>query len=167
MSRTLGWLLGVVLLVAGCWWLYSRSVARNVPGSGDVFTHNQISDPKNSSDQMDIDGNPLKQDTAAAVAPAAPTIRTPFPAASTTAVAPTAAQENTTPQAPAGVPTGDSIDRNPPAGMAFGGSGKYQWYRQGNITWRIDTRTGATCIDFATMDEWRKPIVYTNGCRKG
>jgi hypothetical protein len=50
--------------------------------------------------------------------------------------------------------------------MAFGGSGKYQWYRQGDITWRIDTANGDTCIDFATMEQWARPIVYSHGCAR-
>lgn len=62
------------------------------------------------------------------------------------------------------LPASDTLSPNAPTGMAFGGSGKFQWYRQGNLTWRINTQTGATCIDFATMDEWAKPIVYSHGC---
>jgi hypothetical protein len=58
----------------------------------------------------------------------------------------------------------DTISPNPPNGMAFSGSGRYQLYRQGNITWRLDTETGRTCIIFATDDEWRKPRVYKAGC---
>ena len=52
----------------------------------------------------------------------------------------------------AGLPVSDSIPRDPPVGMAFGGSGKYQWYRQGDITWRLDTNSGSACIDFATTE---------------
>jgi hypothetical protein len=48
--------------------------------------------------------------------------------------------------------------------MKFGGGGVYQWYRQGNLTWRINTQTGASCIVYATMEEWRKPIVMQHGC---
>lgn len=62
------------------------------------------------------------------------------------------------------LPVSDTLSPNSPNGMAFGGSGKFQWYRQGNLTWRINTQSGDTCIAFATMDEWQKPIVYTHGC---
>lgn len=58
----------------------------------------------------------------------------------------------------------DTISPNPPNGTAFSGSGRYQLYRQGNITWRLDTETGRTCIIFATDNEWRKPRVYKAGC---
>jgi hypothetical protein len=50
--------------------------------------------------------------------------------------------------------------------MTFSGSGRYQLYRQGNITWRLDTETGKSCVIFATDEEWRKPRVYHAGCGK-
>jgi hypothetical protein len=61
-------------------------------------------------------------------------------------------------------PASDSIPRNPPNGMLFAGSGKYQLYRQGDITWRLNTDTGEACILFATDAEWSKPRVYQHGC---
>lgn len=60
--------------------------------------------------------------------------------------------------------TGDTVGANPPDGAKYLGTGRYQLYRQGNITWRIDTDTGKTCIIFATDEEWKKPKVYRNGC---
>lgn len=68
--------------------------------------------------------------------------------------------------APGAVPETDSISPNPPNGMTFAGSGRFQLYRQGNITWRLDTESGRTCIIFATDEEWRKPKVYKAGCGK-
>ena len=53
---------------------------------------------------------------------------------------------------------------NPPNGLAYVGSGRFQVYRQGNLTWRFDTQTGHTCILFATLEEWQKQIVSRNGC---
>jgi hypothetical protein len=64
------------------------------------------------------------------------------------------------------VPASDTISPNPPNGMTFAGSGRYQLYRQGNITWRLDTETGRSCVIFATDEEWRKPRVYHAGCGK-
>lgn len=61
-------------------------------------------------------------------------------------------------------PASDSIRRNPPDGRVFAGSGKYQIYRQGDITWRLNTETGAACVLFATEAEWRKTQVYRHGC---
>jgi hypothetical protein len=62
------------------------------------------------------------------------------------------------------IPEGDTINPNPPNGMKFAGTGKYQLYRQGNITWRLNTDTGQSCIIFATDEEWKKPRVYRAGC---
>ena len=62
------------------------------------------------------------------------------------------------------VPVTDSISANAPNGMVFSGPGKYQLYRQGNITWRLDTGNGHTCIVFATEEEWKKPQVLRAGC---
>jgi len=69
--------------------------------------------------------------------------------------------------APANLPTSDSVPANPANGARFSGSGTYQWYRQGNLTWRVDTASGRSCIDYATMEEWRKPIVSSHGCGRG
>jgi hypothetical protein len=61
-------------------------------------------------------------------------------------------------------PNSDSIAPNPPNGAAFTGRGTYQWYREGNLTWRLNTETGSSCIAYATMAEWRKTIVIDHGC---
>jgi hypothetical protein len=37
--------------------------------------------------------------------------------------------------------------------MVFSGTGHYQLYRQGNLTWRMNTDTGRACILFATDEE--------------
>jgi hypothetical protein len=57
-------------------------------------------------------------------------------------------------------------DLKPPSLSVFSGVGRYQLYRQGDITWRLDTETGKTCIVFATDEEWTKPRVFRNGCAK-
>ncbi len=62
------------------------------------------------------------------------------------------------------IPATDSIPPNPPDNMKFAGTGRYQLYRQGNLTWRLDTDSGRTCIIFATDEEWHKPRVSTQGC---
>ena len=63
-------------------------------------------------------------------------------------------------------PAMDSIPPNPQNGIRFGGSGSgnYQWYREGNLTWRINTQTGTSCIIYATQEEWRKRTVMEHGC---
>ncbi|MGO4211246.1 hypothetical protein AB4Y89_12920 [Terriglobus sp. 2YAB30_2] len=62
-------------------------------------------------------------------------------------------------------PLTDSQQPNAVNGSRFAGSGKYQVYRQGNITYRIDTETGQECILLATNEEWKKPQVYQRGCK--
>ena len=64
----------------------------------------------------------------------------------------------------AGAPATDTISPNPPNGMVFSGTGHFQLYRQGNLTWRLDTDTGQSCVLFATDEEWRKPKVFHAGC---
>ena len=58
----------------------------------------------------------------------------------------------------------DALPANPPNGVRYGGSGPYEWYRQGNLTWRINTLNGTSCIVYATPEEWRKPAVMRHGC---
>lgn len=61
-------------------------------------------------------------------------------------------------------PAADSASPNPQNNVHFRGAGSFEWYRQGNITWRVDTTTGQSCIVYATMEEWRKQIVLKHGC---
>lgn len=87
------------------------------------------------------------------------------PVASAPVVVPTTGQPGGLRHAlPPGLPAGDTESPLAPNGMRFAGSGSYQWYRQGNLTWRVDTTTGRSCIIYATMDEWRKQIVMSHGC---
>ena len=65
-----------------------------------------------------------------------------------------------------GGPLADTLSPNPPNGTVFAGTGKFQIYRQGNLTWRVDTNTGESCVLFATNEEWRKPQVYRHGCNR-
>lgn len=65
---------------------------------------------------------------------------------------------------PAAIPASDTIPPNPPDGLAYAGTGRFEVYRQGNLTWRLDTESGRACVLFATNEEWRKPRVYRHGC---
>jgi hypothetical protein len=62
------------------------------------------------------------------------------------------------------IPTSDSLPRSAPNGIVMARPGRYQLYRQGDITWRLDTDTGFSCALFATEAQWRKTIVYDHGC---
>ena len=59
----------------------------------------------------------------------------------------------------------DSQPPDAPDGVRFGGSGRFQIYRQGNLTFRVNTQTGSSCVLYATMEEWRRPDVYRHSCR--
>ncbi len=61
-------------------------------------------------------------------------------------------------------PATDTLAPDAPNRAAFRGSGRFQVYRQGDLTWRVNTDTGNTCVLFATLNEWRKPLVYRNAC---
>jgi len=74
------------------------------------------------------------------------------------------------PQAQTGVytlPATETLSRNPPDRTILAGAGRYELYRQGDITWRMDTATGKACVLFATEAMWRKSLVYDHGCEAG
>jgi hypothetical protein len=48
--------------------------------------------------------------------------------------------------------------------MLFAAGGKFQLYRQGDITWRLNAETGQACILFATDAQWSRARVYQHGC---
>jgi hypothetical protein len=134
-KRIIGFLVALLIIYLG-YLGYQRYAGQN--DSGEVHVDTTTSAAKDSSDS---DSEPVSR-PAIVYPPAQPAV------------------QNTTVAAPAT----DSISPNPANGMAYAGSGKFQVYRQGNLTWRVDTASGHACILFATMEEWKKPIVYNNGC---
>jgi hypothetical protein len=84
------------------------------------------------------------------------------PAGTPTSTATASSLPSASTVAPSGPADSESSDA--PNGVRFAGSGNYQWYRQGDVTYRIDTTTGKSCIIYATKREWRDPLVYNNGC---
>ena len=147
MGKKLVGIIVVVLIAAAAWYAYRRHTTQAGDGSikfDDTSALTDESKPASSgivTTPSDTSKPNIVQPTTNVQPPLSGTI-------STTSAAPAT----------------DSISANPTNGMAFTGSGKYQVYRQGNLTWRVDTETGRTCILFATMEEWRKPIVYQHGC---
>ncbi len=115
---------------------------------------------------------PPSQTTTFAAPSSSPAGMTPArPAATTLPVVPMAGQpvalaNSAGVPAPVEVPAHDSEPANAPNGMRFAGAGTYQWYRQGDLTYRIDTATGKSCVLYATKRQWRDPLVYNNGCGK-
>jgi len=86
--------------------------------------------------------------------------------APTAAAAPSVAEvvEDPSKAAATAIVSALSSDSSEPSGTALAGKGRYQLYRQGKITWRLDTDSGEACILFATEAEWHKQRVYENGC---
>ena len=184
----------VVALGYGGWLVYKQVTAGASVGSGDVSVRDAPAEKDRSDvAYTDLDGNrnnpqptttydrnAAPTDNPVAVANQQPSDR-PAPVAdsSTPLVSPTLAPipdnqiQTAVPASgtnmlasasPAALPVSDTIAPNPPNGAVFTGSGKFQWYRQGNITWRVNSGNGAACVAFATMEEWQKQIVYTHGC---
>lgn len=147
---------------------YNSYDAKRAGTSGEVYSNgvprSQAPDVKAQTSEADTIVYPSTADTAAAQS----TQTTTGQAANTTVEEPRGQAQVTQNQQPASgaVPASDTISPNPPNGMTFSGSGRYQLYRQGNITWRLDTETGKSCVIFATDEEWRKPRVYHAGCGK-
>lgn len=134
----------LILFVVFCVWVYRRHEAAVALGDGAVT--NPDGSPITSSQPQGTGGGrasnqPPVSEQRASFSPAAPAT------AQTTMV-----------------PANDTVAPNAPNGLAFGGTGRFQWYRQDNLTWRVDTQNGEACIAFATMEEWNKPIVYSHGC---
>ncbi|WP_035348979.1 hypothetical protein [Edaphobacter aggregans] len=144
---------------------YHSDDKRRAGTSGEVFSNDSALDraksetSRSSSGAVQAESAAQPQGSETIVYPAAGSHAS---SAGTDGTAPLVTQSQQA--APATAPGGDTISPNPPNGMAFAGTGRYQVYRQGNITWRLDTETGRSCILFATDEEWKKPRVYKAGC---
>ena len=193
MGSKIFWGLILLVLCVGGYFMYDHYHQEKAMGNGDVTWDSGQPSPEeharflkeNAGETPDGQSerkiNTASQDAAAAASGTAvvgPAAKTDSTAAVTTPAAPPAtpaAQPETAPgaytvssgAAPTNLPTSDSVPPNPTNGARFSGSGTYQWYRQGNLTWRVDTVSGHSCIDYATMEEWRKPIVSSHGCGRG
>ena len=158
----------VVVLVVGifAYVSYNRYDARRAGVSGEVFSN----DPQLARAKMDSVSRAATESTGSSggetiVYPPAATAQPVPAAAAAPASTPSALQvAQTGKPALETPPGGDTISPNPTNGMVFAGKGKYQVYRQGNITWRLNTETGQSCVLFATDEEWKKPRVYRAGC---
>jgi hypothetical protein len=148
--RQIFWIIIIVVVVIfGAAWLIHRSRTHAV-NSGDVYVRGQS-------------GDKMKTETPAGGAATEQPVETQQTAATATD-APAGAPVQQTQGDVVPPPATDSITRNPPNGMIFAGTGKYQLYRQGDITWRLNTDTGQACILFATDAEWRRARVFQHGC---
>ncbi len=148
----------VAAVILGASWYVHRSRLHAL-NSGDVFVREQPGDnaapkppPAPAASPVPPPSQPAPIGPSAVSTPASAKPSSPEPGASK-------------PSAAASAPAADTIARNPPNGMLFTGSGKYQLYRQGDITWRLNTDTGWACVLLATDAQWRRPRVYQQGCR--
>jgi len=154
------WLIAFALALALLMYIgYNRYDAKRAGSAGDVFPNDRDRGSAQVSDTRSSEGEKI-------VYPSAPAGQAAQPAAPTQTDGPGQTTQSMQP-APTTAPGNDTISPNPPNGMVFSGTGRYQLYRQGNITWRLDTETGRTCIIFATNEEWKKPQVYRAGCGRG
>jgi len=194
MGSKIFWFLILVVLCVGAYFMYDHYHLEKSAGSGDVTWDSGQPSPEEHArflkenagetpdGQSEHKTHTASEDATAAatgtteVGPAAKTdtpvvVTAPAPKAPESIVAKTEKEIQTlttsTPAAPSNLPTSDSVPPNPTNGARFSGSGTYQWYRQGNLTWRVDTVSGHSCIDYATMEEWHKPIVSSHGCGRG
>jgi hypothetical protein len=143
----------VLLLIAILAYVgYNTYDAKRAGANGDVFSSDSPTD-QSSRTKADTAASPGKSSPQPAVVYPAPTVQT-------TPVTPDNAPQTNAPA----LSRGDTISPNPPNGMVFSGTGRYQLYRQGDLTWRLNTDTGQNCILFATNEEWKKPKVYRAGC---
>jgi hypothetical protein len=154
MGRSILYIVIALILGTFVYMGYTRYDAKRAGANGDVFSSDS-SMGKSKGDAVPLSGSANSNPPAG---------QTPAPAIETTPVTPDATtQVGSAVGAPA-ASGGDTISPNPPNGMVFSGTGRYQLYRQGNLTWRVNTDSGKSCVLFATDDEWKKPKVYRAGC---
>lgn len=147
-KKILGFIV-IVLVLGTLWYAYRKRTAQAGDGSVEFedTSASMVDPPKPSSSASTTTPTDTSKRN---VVPATTNIQSAITSASNTVAS--------------AMPATDSISPNPANGVTFSGTGKFQVYRQGNLTWRVDTESGHTCILFATMEEWRKPLVYEHGC---
>lgn len=147
----------VITVVVASYYAYQRHLAAQRLRDGEV-TSGEVQD----SDGNAVHATPSRSDAPGTVntEPVATTRRS----SSETQSASFTQMQNQPAAALPAAPATDSEAPDAPNGMRFAGSGRFQVYRQGNLTWRVNTDDGSSCILFATNEEWRKPVVYNHGC---
>ena len=147
----------VLAVLLASYWAYQRHASAARLRDGDV-TASDVRD----SDGDTVHATPSRSDTPGTINTA------PFAASTRNSNTQSASMAQLQTQAVAtptsGAPANDSQAPDAPNGVGFAGSGRFQVYRQGNLTWRVNTDDGSSCILFATNEEWRKPNVYNHGC---
>jgi hypothetical protein len=154
MQKIFRLLLVAAAIILGVLWFahWSRTRALN---SGAVHVRNQPPDSSSKSPAPETaSGNPAAPDQ-------------PAPAQETASASPEAPPSAMVPQQPGPIstlPAGDTLSPHPPSGFNSPSAQKYALYRQGDLTYRLNTQSGQACVLLATDTLWRKPLVYQHGC---
>jgi len=162
MAKQVLWIVVIVIVAGFLYFGYTNYDAGRAATNGTVYSNDQPSSKHRSDDVSSEDS----RDTKSANQP----IVYPTPNQAPATVVP--GDQRTQPGTPgggiqaSGVPATDTQGPNAPNGMRFSGTGKYLLYRQGDITYRLDTDTGFSCVIFATDEQWKIPRVYRDGCGK-
>jgi hypothetical protein len=162
MARRVLWIAAIVIVGVLLYVGYTSYDAGRAASDGTVYSN----DPSSSKHKSDVVSSTDSRDARST----GQAIVYPTPSQTPTTVVPS--DQTTQPGTPgggasaSGVPTTDTLAANAPNGVRFSGTGKYLLYRQGDITYRLDTDTGFSCVLFATDEQWKKPRVYRDGCGK-
>jgi hypothetical protein len=153
----------VAVLLGVLYFGYGSYSAKRAGASGDVYSNDSTSGRLKPSTNTDSSDTSSSQPVSSAAPESSKPVT--YPPATEQAARSSDTSSTASPgSSGATMPATDSISPNPPNGEVFAGTGKYQLYRQGNLTWRLNTDTGQTCIIFATDEEWKKPKVKQAGC---
>jgi hypothetical protein len=135
-------LVASAIILSGFWFVHwSRTRALN---SGEVHVRQQPGDnAKPETPQTDTASQPTQPQEVASNNGDQPRVR---------------------PDTVATLPASETLSRNPPNGVVAAGAGKFELYRQGDLTFRLNTESGDACVLFATQAQWGKSIVYDHGC---
>jgi hypothetical protein len=146
MQRIFRLLLVAAAIIIGGFWFVHWQKTRTL-NSGDVHVREQPADKAKSE----------TTETASADQPTSPQN-------SSNSAESSGNQSRQRPDIVATLPASERITRNPPSGLVAAGTGKFELYRQGDLTFRLNTETGEACVLFATEAQWRKALVYEHGC---
>jgi hypothetical protein len=159
MAKQVLWIVVFIIVAGFLYFGYTSYDAGRAATNGEVYSNDQPSGKHRSNDVSSEDSRDTKSATQTIV----------YPAPNQTPAAAVPSDQRTQPGIPgqaSGVPATDTQGPNAPNGMRFSGTGKYLLYRQGDITYRLDTDTGFSCVIFATDEQWKIPRVYRDGCGK-
>jgi hypothetical protein len=161
MAKRILWIAVIVVVAGFLYFGYTTYDAGRAASNGSVYSNDPPSG-KRKSDTSPADSREDKTPNQTIVYP------TPNPASTVVVPNNQIAQPGTAGGGipPSTAPANDTLSPNAPNGMRFTGSGRYLLYRQGDITYRLDTDTGFSCVLFATDEQWKKPKVYRDGCNK-